>query len=27
MEAEQVNLIAHTLADLEARTAEMRRFL
>ncbi len=27
MEAEQLNLIAHTLADLESRTAEMRRFL
>jgi len=27
MEAEQLNLIAHTLADLKSRTAEMRRFL
>jgi hypothetical protein len=27
MEAEQLNQIAHTLADLKSRTAEMRRFL
>ena len=27
MEAEQLNLIAGTLADLEARAAELRRYL
>jgi len=27
MEAEQLNQIAHTLADLKSRSAEMRRYL